>query len=101
MLDLMSSADTSPCQASVQTSGYQVLYSFRMGGSDGWMPESALLEGGNGALYGTTPKGGTNHLETVFKLNKDRCDHTIKNTNAAMPPHDTFCAIAAETQEYM
>jgi hypothetical protein len=25
----------------------------------------------------------------------------IKNTNAAMPPHDTFCAIAPETQQYM
>src|SRR5439155_12275809 len=37
----------------------------------GWDPESELIQGSDGALYGTTEYGGDAGLGTVFKLNKD------------------------------
>jgi uncharacterized repeat protein (TIGR03803 family) len=58
-------------------SGFALLHSFS--GQDGAHPDAALyertgaflLEGGDGAIYGTTFYGGSNGLGTVFKLNKD------------------------------
>jgi uncharacterized repeat protein (TIGR03803 family) len=35
------------------------------------------LEGGDGALYGTTGEGGSNDLGTVFKLNKDGSGYAV------------------------
>ncbi len=51
---------------------YRVLYSFKQGDGDGAAPNSRLVLGNSGALYGTT-KGGGNALRyegfgTVFKL---------------------------------
>ena len=51
---------------------YRVLYSFKRGDGDGAAPNSRLVLGNSGALYGTT-KGGGNALRyegfgTVFKL---------------------------------
>jgi uncharacterized repeat protein (TIGR03803 family) len=56
-------------------SGYSVLHHFGLG-SDGIEPMSALLEGSDGALYGTTimAVGGAG---AVFKLNKDGSGYTI------------------------
>jgi uncharacterized repeat protein (TIGR03803 family) len=51
-------------------SGYAVLHHFG-GVGDGSVPVAALVEGSDGALYGTTSSGGTNALGTVFKLSKD------------------------------
>jgi uncharacterized repeat protein (TIGR03803 family) len=51
-------------------SGYQVLYRFTGRRGDGAEPRASLVEGTNGMmLYGTTSKGGTNGVGTVFKLN--------------------------------
>jgi uncharacterized repeat protein (TIGR03803 family) len=44
-----------------------VLYSFT-GGSDGGAPEAGLIADNQGALYGTTGRGGTAEFGTVFKL---------------------------------
>jgi uncharacterized repeat protein (TIGR03803 family) len=51
---------------------FNVLYSF-LGGSDGAYPETAVVFGPDGSLYGTTGEGGTNGCfaegcGTVFKL---------------------------------
>lgn len=48
-------------------SGYQVLR--RFGGADGTSPQAGLLQGQDGALYGTTLSGGPNNGGTVFRLN--------------------------------
>ncbi len=55
-------------------SGYTVLRSF--GGRDGVLPH-ALLEGGDGNIYGATSYGGINDAGTVFKLNKDGSGYTV------------------------
>src|SRR5260221_10595190 len=71
---LLGASLTSPrTQAAVQ---YQTLKSFGSIPDDGASPFSALVEGTDGALYGTTYFGGnTNNSSkgsgTVFKLNKD------------------------------
>ena len=44
-----------------------VLHSFA-GGADGAVPNGAMVEGKNGALYGTTTAGGTSGQGTVFRL---------------------------------
>ncbi len=43
-----------------------VLHSFN--GSDGRLPESALVQGSDANFYGTTALGGENHKGTVFKI---------------------------------
>ncbi|UXX78645.1 PKD domain-containing protein [Reichenbachiella carrageenanivorans] len=49
-------------------SEYEVLHAFS--GSDGETPNGKLVEL-NGKLWGTTQKGGTDDLGTVFRINKD------------------------------
>ncbi len=51
-------------------SGYAVLRRFSGSGGDGNLP-TGLVEGSDGALYGTTVTGGAHDVGTVFKLNKD------------------------------
>lgn len=53
----------------------KVLHSFQSG-RDGQQPEAALVEGVDGALYGTTFLGGTNQAGTVFKVNPDGSGNT-------------------------
>jgi uncharacterized repeat protein (TIGR03803 family) len=48
-------------------SGYQVLR--RFGSTDGTSPQAGLLQGQDGALYGTALTGGRNNGGTVFRLN--------------------------------
>ena len=59
---------------------YSVLHNFS--GSDGWNPETGLVEGNDGTLYGTTLYGGTNQSQagTVFKLNKDGSGYIVLHT---------------------
>jgi uncharacterized repeat protein (TIGR03803 family) len=63
-------------------SNYRVLHSFGPGYSgDGEYPGGGLVEGSDGALYGTTVYGGgdiacTGGCGTVFKLNKDGSGYT-------------------------
>src|SRR6266404_3782796 len=52
-------------------SGYSVLHNFSWTGGDGWDPRGTLVEGNDGALYGTSSYGGNNAEGTVFKLKKD------------------------------
>lgn len=55
-------------------SGYGVLHSFS--GPDGVYPQAGLVQGSDGALYGTTGTGGSGNA-TVFKLNADGTDYTV------------------------
>jgi uncharacterized repeat protein (TIGR03803 family) len=57
--------------------GYSVLYAFLNDGVDASYPHAGLVEGTNGALYGTTPSGGTNGFGTVFRLNKDGSSYHV------------------------
>ncbi len=52
----------------ITTAGaYKRLWSFT-GGADGAWPDSALVQAADGAFYGTTARGGTNQLGTIFKI---------------------------------
>ncbi|HTT04784.1 MAG TPA: choice-of-anchor tandem repeat GloVer-containing protein [Steroidobacteraceae bacterium] len=44
-----------------------VLYAFK-GGSDGANPEDGVIRGSDGNIYGTTLKGGTSNIGTVFAI---------------------------------
>ncbi len=49
---------------------YQVLHSFAGGTTDGASPSSAgLVQGTDGAFYGTTTQGGASDYGVVFRLN--------------------------------
>src|SRR2546425_485989 len=59
-------------------SGYRILHSFNPNAGEGYDPFGALVEGSDGALYGTTQQGGTDsHTSTVFKLKKDGTSYTV------------------------
>jgi len=58
-------------------SGYKTLHSFPVQRGDGRMPRSSLLEGRDGALYGTTQSGGSKDAGTVFMLNQDGSGYRI------------------------
>lgn len=49
-------------------SSYQILHHFMGAPGDGRMPLSSLLQGTDGALYGTTYYGGANDIGTVFRI---------------------------------
>ena len=57
-------------------SGYSTIYNFQ-NSADGSGPGAGLVEGSNGALYGTTSYGGTDNCGTIFKMNKDGSGHTV------------------------
>jgi uncharacterized repeat protein (TIGR03803 family) len=53
-------------------SGFLMLVNFDLvHGPTGGHPEAELIEGSDGALYGTTAAGGTGFYGVVFKVNKD------------------------------
>ena len=52
-------------------SGYQVLHHFDGGMGEGYRPEGTLILGTDGALYGTTRKGGQGNIGSVYKLQPD------------------------------
>jgi uncharacterized repeat protein (TIGR03803 family) len=58
-------------------SGYKVLYRFTGSGGDGRSPSARLLQGSDGALYGTTRYGGSNSFGTVFRLGTDGSDYAV------------------------
>jgi uncharacterized repeat protein (TIGR03803 family) len=57
--------------------GYAVLRSFSGNGGDGQNPYGGLVQGSDGALYGTTYEGGSSNLGSVFRLNTDGSAYTI------------------------
>lgn len=45
-----------------------ILHSFAVSPGDGVAPQGPLIQGRDGALYGTTPNGGANAAGTVFRM---------------------------------
>ena len=64
-------------QVSKVGSNYTVLHNFTGANLDGWSPLSALMEGADGSLYGTTTNGGLEGQGTVFKLSRDGNNYSI------------------------
>ena len=72
---------------SADGSSFSVLHSFAF--SDGWAPDSGLLQGSDGALYGTARAGGASQGGTVFRVSLDGSSfttlHAFDLLNAAYP----------------
>ena len=64
-------------------SHFQILRHFRGGDADGAVPRGGLVEGLDGALYGTTTRGGISNAGAVFKLNKDGGGYKLLHSFAA------------------
>jgi uncharacterized repeat protein (TIGR03803 family) len=58
-------------------SGYRVLHHFPAEQRDGRWPRGGLVEGRDGAIYGTTMNGGSEDRGTLFRLNKDGSGYAI------------------------
>jgi uncharacterized repeat protein (TIGR03803 family) len=59
-----------PTNAGVVSQGVYSLYSFT-GADDGANPEGALIQAGNGSLYGTTYAGGSNGYGAVYQISSN------------------------------
>jgi uncharacterized repeat protein (TIGR03803 family) len=62
---------------SQQGAGFQVLHSFTNGYIDGSSPQTPMLEGSDGYLYGTTYNGGVEQVGVAFKISKNGMDYQI------------------------
>jgi len=62
----------------IQTNGngFQVLYSFTSS-PDGATPQDPLIQGNDGALYGTTYSGGLGNRGTIFKIQLDGSGYQV------------------------
>ncbi len=58
-------------------SGYSVLYSFGVNEANGLHPAGPLVQGSDGALFGTTTNGGNWGVGTVFRLSRDGSDFRV------------------------
>ena len=56
---------------------YTILHDFAGGPADGRFPVAALLEGSDGALYGTAVAGGIDQSGIVFTMNKDGTGYSV------------------------
>ena len=70
--------------------GFQVLHTFTNNGVDGVKPSAALVQGIDGAFYGTTQSGGSNNASsggsgTVFKLNPDGSGYQVLHHFGSSP----------------
>ena len=76
--------------------GYSILYSFTGTNGDGTEPEASLMQGADGALYGTTYAGGNQNLGTVFRSVIPRiisltqgADHSVTLSCVSLPNAST------------
>ena len=70
--------------------GFQQLVNFT-GGDDGLLPQSGLVLGSDGALYGTTLAGGASSVGTIFRLTTEGVFSTLASfggDNGALPSGD-------------
>ncbi len=56
---------------------FQVIHSFTNGYVDGSSPQTPLVEGSDGYLYGTTYSGGPEQVGIAFKISRDGADYQI------------------------
>jgi uncharacterized repeat protein (TIGR03803 family) len=64
---------------------FTILHSFPSAAGDGLYPYSGLVQGSDGALYGTTESGGTNGFGTVFKLGTNGSGYQVLYNFANTP----------------
>ena len=57
--------------------GYAILHNFNPSAGDGKYPNSALVPGNDGELYGNTEFGGSNNLGVVFRLRPDGSGYEV------------------------
>jgi len=76
-------------------SAFTELYSFNYS-TDGGAPESGLIQGNDGKLYGTTSGGGTNGAGTIFSIATDGSGFTV--LRALVPATDGAYPAAALVQ---
>ena len=80
-------------------SGYAVLLSFQ--GATGVKPQAGLVQGLDGALYGTTSEDGSGYSAaggTVFKVNPDGTGFTVLHSFTASTAQYGWQPVAAVTQ---
>lgn len=65
-------------------SGFMALHEFS-GRDDGGYPRAGLVQGQDGALYGTTTDGGTNDYGTIFKINAHGGNFTVLHSCGLTP----------------
>jgi uncharacterized repeat protein (TIGR03803 family) len=75
-------------KVSTDGTSFTPLYSFTGSGGDGANPYAGLVQGRDGALYGTTLYGGINGYGMVFKLSTDGSVYTPLYSFAATPYGD-------------
>src|SRR5207253_1901456 len=68
---------------STDMASWIVLHSFGVSDLDGKNPRGGLVQGIDGALYGTTEDGGSNGQGTVFKLNPDGTGYSVLHSFTA------------------
>ena len=71
----------------VRTNGtdYAVLHSFTTNTFDGRNPDSRLIEGASGSLYGMTATGGASGQGTIFRINTNGTGFTISLRLSDLP----------------
>jgi len=79
--------------------GYTILHDFSMRWSDGQSPGAALVQGADGAFYGTTLGGGTNSQGAVFKLNGDGTGYRILHSFTSTGMDDTQAGTLLEASD--
>lgn len=62
---------------SLDGTGFTNLWQFTGTNGDGGNPFSSVIEGNDGALYGTTYLGGVSNAGTVYKLGKDGSGYSV------------------------
>ena len=67
---------------------YQRLKSFGFPVLNGQSPDAPLLQGSDGALYGTTYYGGASNVGVVFKLNQDGTAYRALHSFAGLAASD-------------
>ncbi|HMC29025.1 MAG TPA: choice-of-anchor tandem repeat GloVer-containing protein, partial [Verrucomicrobiae bacterium] len=60
-------------------SGFAVLHNFTGTNGDGETPQGAITEAHDGALYGTTLRGGEGGGGVVFRINRNGTDYRVLN----------------------
>jgi len=65
-----SSYDTGSIFKITQAGAVTTLHNFQLDGIDGNSPDTSLVEGSDGYLYGTTQLGGLTNAGTIFRISK-------------------------------
>jgi uncharacterized repeat protein (TIGR03803 family) len=74
-----------------------ILHNFGGGSSDGAYPNAGLVQGKDGALYGTTLSGGASRAGTVFKVSTDGLSFSLLQSLDAETGYSPRAALVQST----